>query len=838
MASSGGSSFCTVCLPLLLESEEEIEQDGVKEVAKDLKQHLHLFQKHILRWKDLSYVKVKDVTSDSGFIYLIFEFNSDDCLNEFYASTKISGNELSKCISAFFDEQSLKWVAGLTFNSKITCKVQMTKRDYLKAQYDMCPEDSEYPQQNSKDEQKKERKINVHYEVVKEKAEPEGTFVKERVEQYASSIKTETHRQPGSYPHEQKTKDIQTESGNSNQKKPESDVKHATLKDKHANNKKQDTEDELTPVIRKQFILYHPPVPKGWKISNIYIESETCNLLNTDLTTHYGNLFEATIDIPLKLFERQESMSFRYVVVWRKTGFVGKFVSEYYDRSKLFYVETLSCQRHLWDQINPKPTQLEIVSGYKEHLEDIMFHCTSKQDCKETCIEIENFCKTYFSKENAITILKHLADKLNDTGYRPVASLLLLITVKSLVTRQELIVNEKIVDAKNALKLLQAVQSLSISSLPTSSRRDIQSVCYQFCKVALGDTLCILTYWSTCYPFFDEKYVLERLEGYVTTNADICPDSESMFPFANELCSKLYRVAVSDSSNTAKSILEKLLRHLPLQVALHVFACLNKDNGNLSSNESDVQSVLYGSISVRVERMVIAARKSNNLTKLLTGWRDIDRFEVLTAKFKCKYEDAVIQILESHTGLLESVSDIMSGSIDQSGFFNEPSKQRQLIMAVVKSKSHEISKLFVTLAKCPTMYELYMQLEAEQFKELCVSYITGNSPYMGREFAFRYVCEHLNDIWGMPQMERRLDFQEVWENILFGEFQKYRLRELLQKLKLIDTLSRKNEHLGMVFLQFIRTNLQSNYEGFHPEEIFRWFEGTSEKPQLETRLVL
>ncbi|XP_053392321.1 uncharacterized protein LOC128555002, partial [Mercenaria mercenaria] len=214
----------TVRLPLILEATEKIKHDGLKEVAKDLKRHLDLFQKHINLWKDLSHVKVKDATFETGSIYLIFEFNSDDSLDDFYACTKIEGNELSRCISAFFDEQSLEWIAGLTFGSEVKCKVQMTKPEYLKAQYDICPEN--FPKQSSRDEQKKERKINVHYEVVTEKAE--GTSVKERVEQYANSSKTETQRQPGSYPHEQNTKDIQTESGNNRQNKPEGDVKHVS----------------------------------------------------------------------------------------------------------------------------------------------------------------------------------------------------------------------------------------------------------------------------------------------------------------------------------------------------------------------------------------------------------------------------------------------------------------------------------------------------------------------------------------------------------------------------------------------------------------------------------
>ena len=116
-----------------METEEKVTVvNGLKEVAKDLKQDLHLFQDHICRWKGLSYVKVKDVTFETDHVYLTIEVNKDS-LQSFYDTTKEASNELSRCLEDYFYKQCIACIAGLSLDVRLSCIVQMTRRDFFKA---------------------------------------------------------------------------------------------------------------------------------------------------------------------------------------------------------------------------------------------------------------------------------------------------------------------------------------------------------------------------------------------------------------------------------------------------------------------------------------------------------------------------------------------------------------------------------------------------------------------------------------------------------------------------------------------------------------------------------
>jgi hypothetical protein len=389
-------------------------------------------------------------------------------------------------------------------------------------------------------------------------------------------------------------------------------------------------------------------------------------------------------------------------------------------------------------------------------------------------------------------------------------------------------------DSSNALKLLQSINTCRIESIPTLSQRHISSICHWFCKIAFRENACLLSFLSTLNSFLDSEVIIEKIEKKTKENKNICPDSESMFPFAKDLTTKLYGAAMSDDA-TGQYVLELLLRNLPVKVAMHVFACLYKDDEKLCSNESDLQNKLYGGITVCIEKKLTAVKKSNNLQDLLHCWLDLEKSEAISVKFKNKFENAVVQILESNNEFVDSIPDKFDVFFNRCGFFKEIPKKEKLMWAIVNSKSHEINKLFISLAKCAEMNEFFFQVNEGQFRKLCLSYIKSISQHFERENELVKAIENLNCIWVMQYIDKRDDLRKVLESILLEQFQTHTFRDVLKKLKVIDKMSSENCDLIRIFLDYVRSSLESNNERFQPEEIFQLLDEKNGFPCIENR---
>ncbi|XP_053401074.1 uncharacterized protein LOC123550673 [Mercenaria mercenaria] len=789
----------------------QITETGFKDVAKDLKDNLQLLQQSIQQRKDLSFVSIVDVSYQNGLVYLTFDVKDEAQLSSLYNCLKSRNNELSKWITTYFMERSLEVIAGLILFTDITCDIWMMKSVYHKSNLELCELEEElrddHSNSNSNDAtngRNKSTETSLTSGSVKQKVkeiDQMSTAISDRKpKDYQPPVgaQSDLGRQPGGYPYKAK---------------------------------EHSTSDDRT-FERKSFLLYYRST-KGWKVKQIEIQSD-CKYLNANMQVHGIDMYEYSVDVPVDQF----NVSYQYVCHLKSDSYLnikGNLMGTPPAKSRKYRLDGNAIQRDSWMEQGQK-----IQDPYKfdeeclsAHLTDILFHCQTHFSITDACFQIEHLCSRKLPRTNAWRLLKEFAICLPSGTDK--TRLLFAITIGNVLTHPQHILQEQIIDETTANSIMKDITKYRLGDLPKSCVNYMYSVCFSLCMLLFGSSMCLLEYLSTCYPFYDDKFLLTRLQNYVQSGGRIASEKESTFHCALELCRSLYKTSAEESSRNAKDALDILLRHLPFNMTLFVISKMRLDRKDVSVKETDLQNVLYSALHVRIEAEIRAVKKMRNIRRLSDLWKRITDTDKLNENLKSKFEEALFSILESYPASAGAMADIVVEFVLNFRFFQDEEDKRKLLRIIIESQNDIIRELFFILANCKEMESQFFSLENEQFQSFCLKYVTGNITYFTkRDEEFHYLLKRVSTLWEVPVVNQKVGFNDILVNILQREFERYHPKQLLQQLKTIDKISETNDCIATVFIGHIEKTLDEKVE--KPEDLMDYISNHRGKPVVETRL--
>lgn len=115
-----------------------LTEQCLRDIAKDLKVNLYLLEQHIRRHEDFQFVSIIDASFQNSLVHITFKITDEAQLNSLFKCLEKEDNELSNCISTYFANGSMEFVAGLKFLTVITCKIRMSRAVYHKCIYQLC----------------------------------------------------------------------------------------------------------------------------------------------------------------------------------------------------------------------------------------------------------------------------------------------------------------------------------------------------------------------------------------------------------------------------------------------------------------------------------------------------------------------------------------------------------------------------------------------------------------------------------------------------------------------------------------------------------------------------
>ncbi|XP_060607682.1 uncharacterized protein LOC132759840 [Ruditapes philippinarum] len=778
-----------------------ITEKSKEDIAKDLKINIEILQGCLKQAKDLSFIAVVDVLFNNGLVYLRLDVKSEAQLETIYENLLGRKNAFSEWLSNYFMDKSMEFIAGLSLNTKINCHIWIPKNIYLKCKLELC-EQEECDRNENNDEQSKPVKNNISsVSQMVAQIESSNSMSKSKITPTdTTSIDSKVQKPPGGYPYESREQQL-----------PSS------------------TKGEF---VMKTFLLYYP-YTKGWTVKRIQIESDS-KYLKAIMKRHGPEMYEYSVNIP----KEEVNFSYHYICHLKSESLFnvkGNLMGTPPVRSRNYHVDEKTLQRDSWMRQGQK---IQDPFKYDEeclaaHLTDILFHCESNISINDACNQIEKLCERSLPKMNALRLLKEFEQFLPSGSNK--TKLLFVVAIGNVLKNPQQLEQGETLTRLTIKSLLDNLRYFRLGDFHASCRVYVKNVCFALCWTLYGEQMCVVEYLNTCCPFYDDTFILDRLQYYVKTRTIIARDKESIFDHALQFCYKLYNSSRQESSNQARDALDILLRHFSFNMTLFVVSKMLSNISGMSADETDLQNVLSIAFQVRIDTELRAIKKDKNIPNLYDLWKKITSSVKAYKQLQTKFEETLLIILEALPSSIECSTDIVAMFVIDFGFFRNEIDKRKFLHIIMVSHNQNIHELFFTILQNEEFANVFDFIEIDAFQRFSFNYLTGNTHYKmerGQEFQgfFTRFCRLWN-LKNLPQSGKQI---EVLKNILLQELDKYRLNELLKHTKAIDIISDENKDIGTIFECYISHTLKERNE--RPEDVLKNLSDQSGKPILETNL--
>ncbi|XP_052812387.1 uncharacterized protein LOC128239961 [Mya arenaria] len=584
----------------------------------------------------------------------------------------------------------------------------------------------------------------------------------------------------------------------------QSEVSTVASKIAHYERINQSLPDEGVCVI-KEFVVY---VPDEVKLQSVRIKSHDIKKMNVELLPL--STIKGIYAVSMVLPAQHTDGKYKYVLTQRK-DYIFRLVSiDNVISSKDFYIKEQRVQRDILDDIFP------IGDTILVHLKDILVNASSFENIQDVCMQAEQLC---FSCPiaNVGDIVKSLIQDIHyyDSDTLAIAALAIGILYK--IASSSVLFHLK---PDDAAKLAHALTSKQLTVFPTSCTGTVLDFSKALYKVIYGEQFSICLYIRKCSHFLGEK-------GAVAVFDDNLKHPRKSEPLAlddqDDEAKTLFNILVS--SNTDETcLIEKLLRHLPFNLALQAF----NQYWHVLTNDRGPKEA----IKTRVRAQIACVKKSKDLIKLFELSVQIENFVCQSdCIFGDEIETSVIACIERNVSTTQTIKQHLLNFLNNCSCFRSVDAQCKLIEAVAQSPTAEYRAQFLTLMTVERFVQAYQTIPAAIY----VTLIEQELKHAPR--ATNKVTLAITTVYAMLSNDlviERQDVHESMEQLVKKELEEYSIKDSIKAISSIEHMLEQYEILDTIFSCNFKDKLKSFSK--QPLDILQMFTEQMESHQLDSRL--
>ena len=548
------------------------------------------------------------------------------------------------------------------------------------------------------------------------------------------------------------------------------------------------------------------------RVTDLNVSNEE-HAIQMNATGH--NVWRADVFNPVT--SQVDKINYFFDVTVSSKGLFGRNYNKM--RSTMYKMKEASVIRQVFDETNI-PND-EIIS----HLKDIIIEsdALSLLDCTQ---QIEDFCKDInFKMDAAEQIYKSLLAEIDKSSQK---QLLLCIIVFGNLFKSYHTIASRILKPELMWTLLNSLASYNSMDLTVSSSEYMFDVAKVFCRIVLGKQYCFLSAISILYPFFEEKYISNRLIEAVRRKETLVaePGGEETENIIFTLFEKVFQRAESEQ---ARRLLEQLILHIPLKEAMKIYKNLQtKDSALVISG--GIQSVLHATLLESVRLFLRSQKRSIDELKQLMELTDM--IQEISIASRSELENAIVSCVIS---VMRSQTEALKEMILRKDLFVTVKSQLNLIKRLTSLRLPYLHFLLFDILVDAKFVEALSRAENVWFCECFDNAILnikreGNEPKKQMEDVYTYLARAFE----FCALRHSKELITYIDKIGIEYLKAIDLKKLMRMAKVIEELAETNTSIGDLFKEHVQSILKHQYESNYHEMLIDLC-GTNGKLRINSR---